>query len=57
MSGNFNENNLLSSNQSGFKPRDSCISELISATNDILILFDEDYEVRGVTAQKNEVFH
>ena len=31
----FIENDLISSNQSGFKPGDSCINQLLSITHDI----------------------
>ena len=34
--------------QLGFKPRDSCINQLISVTHEIYVSFDEGYEVRGV---------
>ena len=42
------DNDLTSQNQSGFKPGDSCINQLISITHDILNLLDEGLEVRGV---------
>ena len=35
-----NNNNLLNSNQSGFRPGDSCIHQLISTTHDIYKAFD-----------------
>ena len=44
----FNENKLIATNQSGFKPGDSCISQLLSIIYDIYKLFDEKYEVRGM---------
>ena len=31
----FTENNLISPNQSGFKPGDSCINQLLSITHEI----------------------
>ena len=40
------ENDLISPNQSGFKPEDSCINQLLSITHDIYKSFD--CEVRGV---------
>ena len=43
-----NENDLLSSNQSGFRPSDSCINQLLSITHKIYQSFDNDLEVRGV---------
>ena len=36
---------LMSSNQSGFKPADSCINQLLSITHEF---FDHGYEVRDV---------
>ena len=36
---------LMSSNQSGFKPADSCINQLLSITHEF---FDDGYEVRDV---------
>ena len=41
-------NHLISTNQSGFKPGDSCINQLLSITHGIYASFDEGYEVRGV---------
>ena len=37
----FLDNNLISSNQSGFKPVDSCINQLIAITHDIFNDFDD----------------
>ena len=42
------ENILLSQNQSGFKPGDSWINQLISITYEIYQSFDKGLEVRGV---------
>ena len=44
----FNENDLISHNQSGFKPGDSSINQLLSVTIGIYKSFDEGYETRGV---------
>ena len=38
---------LISSNQSGFNPGDSCINQLLSITNEIYKSFDDGYDVRG----------
>ena len=43
----FTENNLISPNQSGFKPGDSCINQLLLITHDICKSCDCGYEVRG----------
>ena len=44
------QNNLLNSCQSGFRPNDSCINQLISITHNIYRAFDANpsLEVRGV---------
>ena len=44
----FIENDFMSQNQSGFKPGDSCINQLISITHEIYQSFDDGLEVRGV---------
>ena len=44
----FIENDLISQNQFGFKPGDSCINQLISITHEIYQSFDDGLEVRGV---------
>ena len=44
----FIENDLTSPNQSGFKPGDSCINQLLSIIHDICKSFDCGFEVRGV---------
>ena len=44
----FIENDLTSQNQSGFKPGNSCINQLISITHEIYLSFDKMFELRGV---------
>ena len=44
----FTENNLISQNQSGFKPGDSCTNQLLSITHQIYKSFDDGHEVRSV---------
>ena len=44
----LNENDLLSSNQSGLRPGDSWINKLNSITHEIYQSFDDGSEVRGV---------
>ena len=44
----FIENELISSNQSGFKPGNSCVNQLMSITHEIYKSFDEGHEVGGV---------
>ena len=52
----FIENNLISSNQSGFKPSDSWINELLSITHEICKSFDDRCEVRGVFLDISSAF-
>ena len=42
----FTENNLISPNQSGFKPGDSCINQLLSITHEIYKSFDDGQSSR-----------
>ena len=44
----FTENNLISDNQSGFKPGDLCINQLFSITHEIHQSFDDNLKVRAV---------
>ena len=52
----FIENELISSNQSGFKPGDSCVNQLVSITHEIYKSFDERHEVRGVFLDISKLF-
>ena len=52
----FIENDLISSNQSGFKQGDSCINQLLSKTHDIYQSLDQGYEVRGVFLDISKAF-
>ena len=42
----FTENNLISPNQSGFRPGDSCVNQLLAITHEINEWLDEGSEVR-----------
>ena len=44
----FTENNLVSPNQSGFRPGDFCVNQLLATTHEIYKSFDEWFEVRRV---------
>ena len=44
----FIKNDLISSNQSGFKQDGSCIYQLLSITHEIYQSFDNGFEVRGI---------
>ena len=52
----FTENNLISPNQSGFRPGDSCINQLLAIIHEIYKSFDEGFEVRGVFLDISKVF-
>ena len=52
----FITNNLIASNQSGFKTGDSCINQLIAITHDIYSSLDKGYEVRGVFLDISKAF-
>ena len=49
----FTENNLIFPNQSGFRPGDSCVNQLLAITHEIYKSFDEGFEVRGVFLDQN----
>ena len=53
----FLANNLLAPNQSGFKPSDSCINQLLSITHEICSSFDEGFEVRSVFLDISKAFN
>ena len=52
------QNNLLNSCQSGFRPNDSCINQLISITHNICRAFDTNpsLEVRGAFLDLSKAF-
>ena len=50
------ENNLISPNQSGFQPGDSCNNQLLSVTHEIYNSFDEGLEVRSVFLDISKAF-
>ena len=50
------ENNLISTNQFGFKPGDSCINQLLSKTHEIYKSFDDRFEMRGVFLDISKAF-
>ena len=52
----FLDNNLVSPKQSGFRPGDSCINQLLSITPDIFTSFDKALEVRGVFLDISKAF-
>ena len=52
----FIENNFISANQSGFKPGDSCVNQLLATTNEIFSSLDNNYEVRGVFLDISKTF-
>ena len=52
----FIENNLISQHQSGFKPGDSCINQLLSITHEIHQSFDDGFDVRSVFLDISKAF-
>ena len=42
----FTDSNLISPNQSGFRPSDSCVDPLIAITHEIYKSFDDGLELR-----------
>ena len=52
----FLANNLLAPNQSGFKPGDSCINQLLSVTHEIYSSFDDGFELRSVFLDISKTF-
>ena len=52
----FTDNELISSNQSGFKPGNSCINQLLCITHDIYQSFDDGLETRAVFLDMSKVF-
>ena len=45
----FTDNKLISPNQLGFRPGDSCVNQLLSITPETYKPFDDGLEVRGVS--------
>ena len=56
MFGFFIENDLISQHQSGFKPGDSCINQLLSITYEIYQSFDEGFDVHSVFLDISKAF-
>ena len=52
----FLDNKLISTNQSGFKPGDSCMNQLLSITHEIYKSFDDGLEVRSVFLDISKAF-
>ena len=55
----LDDNNLLTSNQSGFRPGDSCVHQLLSITHEIYKAFDANpsLDVRGIFLDLSKDFH
>ena len=56
MFGFFIKNDLISQHQSGFKPGDSCINQLLSISHEIYQSFDESFDVRSVFLDISKAF-
>ena len=47
---------MISPNQSGFRPAESCVNKLLAFTHEIYKSFDEEFEVRGVSLDISKAF-
>ena len=56
MFGFFLDKDLISANQSVFKPEDSCMNQLLSIKHNIYKSFDDGYEVRSVFLDISKAF-
>ena len=52
----FIVNNSVSKNQSGFRPGDSCVNQLLSITHEIYQSFDDNLEVRAIFLDISKAF-
>ena len=52
----FTKNDLISHNQSGFKPGDSCINQFLPITHEIYQSFDSGLDDRGVFLDISKAF-
>ena len=52
----FIENDFICQHQSGFKPGNSCINQLLSVTHEVYKSFDDDWEVKGVFLNISKAF-
>ena len=52
----FTENELISENQSGFKPGDSCISQLLCITPNIYRSLDDGLKTKAVFLDISKAF-
>ena len=53
----FIENNLISENQSGFKPGDSCVNQLLAITNEMFPSFNGNSKVKLVFLDISKIFN
>ena len=53
----FIKNELISSNESGFKSGDSCVNQLVSIIHEIYKSFDEIHEVRVIFLDISKGFY
>ena len=51
------KNNVISENQSGFKPGDSCINQLLSVTHEIYKSFDDGFDIHGAFLYTSKAFN
>ena len=53
----FIRNDLISQNQSGFKPGNSCINQLLAISHEIYRSFDACRDVRAIFSDISKVFN
>ena len=53
----FTKNNLISPNQSGFRPRDYCVNQLLATTHETYKSFNEGFYVREVFLDISKAFN
>ena len=52
----FLENSFITQKQSGFKPGESCINQLLSTTHEVYKPFDYRFQVRRVFLDMSKAF-
>ena len=52
----FLENNLISENQLGIKPVNSCVNQVLAINHEIFSSFDDNYEVKRVFFDISKAF-
>ena len=53
----FTENNLISPSQSGFRPGDSCVKQLLAIAHEIYKSLDDGFEITEVFFDISKAFN